>query len=212
MVRICLLVGLAAGGFAAADDKKPTPADRAAAAVEKGDKAKAVKQTLKGGDNDAPEHWVFHYRRDIGMRVEKCDPKTAAPVLINVHDFKTEKMLTLDPAKKTATVETRRAPPPGLTIPRSRGPATVTAGTDDKVGGRVLRVFEGIENELPGGTWVLWVDPKTDLPARLRVNKPGRADKVATLEVEFSDWDKEFDAKLFSTDVPAGFKVVEPKK
>jgi outer membrane lipoprotein-sorting protein len=211
MFRFALFPLVAAAGLAAADDKKPTPADLAAAVVEKGDKAKAVKQTLKGGDADPPEHWVFHYRRDVGMRVEKCDPKTAA-VLVNVHDFKTEKMLTLDPATKTATVGTRRAPPPGLTIPRSRGPATVTAGTDDKVGGRVLRVFEGVENQLPGGTWVLWVDPKTDLPARLRVNKPGPADKVATLEVEFSDWDKEFDAKLFSTDVPAGYKVVEAKK
>jgi outer membrane lipoprotein-sorting protein len=213
MIRLCCLVLVAAGGAAVADDKKPTPAERATAAMDKADKAKSVKMTMKGGDGTTTESWVYHFRRDVGLRTEKLDPKTGEPLFIGVHDFKTEKALTLDAKTKTAQVEPRRVPAmTGSIVPVSVDTANVTAGRDEKTDGRVLRVFEGVRKQLPGGTWVLWVDPKTDLPARLRIDKPGRAGAVATIDLVFSDWNKEFDAKLFSTAVPEGYKPAEPLK
>lgn len=58
----------------------------------------------------------------------------------------------------------------------------------------------------PGATRKVGIDPKTDLPARIEtVNVDGRGE---ALRPEFSDWNAEFDPKLFSLDVPAGFGVI----
>ena len=67
---------------------------------------------------------------------------------------------------------------------------------------------------IPAAVWSsgkkVWIDPKTDLPVRARFTDE-KKDKT-TLTIGFEDWNKEFDAKLFSRDLPAGFKLVEGKK
>jgi outer membrane lipoprotein-sorting protein len=199
-----------------ADDKKSPAAEAAAKVFEKANKAKSVKMAIKSGeDGKAVEEATFLYRRDLGVRMEQRDPKTGDPTTIAVGSVKDEKTVILDVKAKTATVRRfteQQMAGEGPIPTRVKATANVTAGKDEKVGDRPVKVFEGVSQGVTGGVWTMWADPQTDLPVRLRMEKPGPNGKVVTMEIEYSDWDKEFNAKLFAATVPDGYKVAEPPK
>ena len=61
---------------------------------------------------------------------------------------------------------------------------------------------------MPGRVWTVWIDPKTELPVRMRFSDPGDPE-VNTLE--FVAWGEKMDEALFRFDVPDGYKRVEPE-
>src|SRR5262249_24763816 len=69
---------------------------------------------------------------------------------------------------------------------------------EQKVGDRTTKAYE-IRGKTPPGTWTVWVDPKTELPVRIRLAEEGAK---STFTLDFADWNKEHDPKLFSREVP----------
>ena len=84
----------------------------------------------------------------------------------------------------------------------------VKALGEEKIGDRKTTAYEITAGGPMPGVWKVWVDPKTDFPVRLRL--AGGAKQSLTFD--FEDWNKKFDAKLFSQDVPEGYKLPEVKK
>ena len=94
--------------------------------------------------------------------------------------------------------------------------ARLTGGNDktvkevggEQIGGRRTKAYELTVNDpkvAHPGVWTVWVDPETELPVRL-------ADEQRGLILNFEDWNKEFDPKLFRLDIPEGYKLIEEKK
>lgn len=107
-----------------------------------------------------------------------------------------------------------------LGVLRDTKDMTVKELDGEKIDGRPMKVFmlsHPGNDEQGAMTAVLWIDQKTDLPARLKLLDDALATedpsgpKVDTV-IAFEDWNKEFDAKLFRLDVPEGYKEVEGPK
>jgi hypothetical protein len=195
-----------------ADDPKPTPAEYAKAVMDKADKAKSVKTVLTGEVHPGADVLiVYHEQPGVGSRVEERRNRTAPEAdQIVVTNVKRELILELNPKEKTAVRKPFKDPPPYKVIPGSlRQPADITRGGEEKVAGRATAVLNGIYKQMPGGVWTMWVDPKTDLPIRVRWESPGPKGRIAVVEMEYADWGKEFDPKLFATEVPTGYKLVD---
>ena len=88
----------------------------------------------------------------------------------------------------------------------------VIAGTVNKVVDGILALREQVGDF---GELVYagmdWVDPKLELPVRMEMTK-GNAGAEVVITSAYSDWNEAFDAKLFSTDVPAGYREIAAKK
>jgi hypothetical protein len=102
----------------------------------------------------------------------------------------------------------------GLKATLAADPKAVKAVGEEKLGDRETAVFEfaGETLRLGNGTPLtrtlkVWVDPKTGLPVRLR-----RADSdKRVITIDYEEWNTKFDAKLFSLDVPDGYKLNEKR-
>lgn len=87
---------------------------------------------------------------------------------------------------------------------------------DETVDGRKLKVFAVKGHKLAKlGTEAdvtVWIDPKTALPARMRVEMTVNGVKAVAV-TDMLGWNEELDEKLFELKVPEGYKVVEqPEK
>jgi outer membrane lipoprotein-sorting protein len=84
---------------------------------------------------------------------------------------------------------------------------------EETLDGIVTTVYALKDVKLAGttGDWKMWVDPKRKLPVRMEMTK-GNAGAEVVLTSEYSGWNEDFDEKLFSLDVPAGYKLIEVKK
>jgi hypothetical protein len=63
------------------------------------------------------------------------------------------------------------------------------------------------------GDWIVWVDPKTELPVRMQIlvkNVKGVLDDKLQITLDEFEWDKELDPTLFSLEPPAGYTEVKP--
>jgi outer membrane lipoprotein-sorting protein len=213
-VAVATLVGLLGfgGGSAAARVQK---------ALDNAAKAKSVKVTamlINVETEGKMTHVQTMFRQGDVVRIETVWAPPEMPVKpVTVADLKTRKALILLPQAKTAQRGT-------LGAEESQGMAAMMGnfaemkaqltGGDDKavkavgeerIGGRWTKAYEITVKDSKvarPGVWTVWVDPETELPVRL-------ADAHRGLILDFEDWNKEFDPKLFSLDVPAGYKEVE---
>jgi outer membrane lipoprotein-sorting protein len=98
----------------------------------------------------------------------------------------------------------------------------------ERQNGRLIKVYQ-IDHMIGGKTdfrITLWADATTELPIRARIERPkAKANPLAaetnplsadelmnhnrppTTIIEYEDWNKEFDAKLFSLEVPKGYRT-----
>lgn len=59
----------------------------------------------------------------------------------------------------------------------------------------------------------VWIDPNTELPIRVEgFQWDDESDEESYWRTEFEKWGETFDPALFSLDVPAGYKLIEPDK
>jgi outer membrane lipoprotein-sorting protein len=190
------------GGSASAFDKA---ADKAAAA-----KSARFKYTHKV--TGQPEVSGKGYAQGGRLRMEKDD-------LALVVDFKARKALKLMTASKTAALVDIPAalgemvPNPIEQLARAKGKKAGRTG-EEEVGGVKAEVFRvedaglfGLEAG-PDGEFTIWVDPKTELPVRIRLTyKNGEA--THSYLFEGFVWNEDIDPKLLSLDVPEGYKLLD---
>ncbi len=199
------------GGSAAAHVQK---------AIDNAEKASSVKVTATIENKGKVTHVHTVYRQGDAVRMETVQDAELPDKPVVVADLKTRKALTLLPATKTATRSELGAQETqavagmlgdfaGLKAHLGGGDdKAVKALGEEKIGDRKTTAYEITANGPIPGVWKVWVDPKTDFPVRLRL--AGEAKQSLTFD--FEDWNKKFDAKLFSQDVPEGYKLPEVKK
>jgi outer membrane lipoprotein-sorting protein len=168
-----------------------------------------------------------HYRMEMPSAQEGADiPADAPPVLMAIiADSKQKKSLQLDFVHKTAQAielndkrwqQMARANPIEELRQLKNGDAERIG--EEEIDGRktqVYRLKKGIVfMELRLGeddTAKLWVDPKSGLPMRIRVDgqtpaSRGQDDKTFMIFEQFT-WDEALDPNLFKLEVPEGFTV-----
>jgi outer membrane lipoprotein-sorting protein len=168
-------------------------------------------------------HVATYYRQGDVIRMETVWAPPEMPVKpVTIADLKTRESLHLLPQPFLPQLKTAQRGTLG--VEESQGVAAMMGnfaemkaqltGGDDKaveavgeeqIGGRRTKAYEITVKDpkvARRGVWTVWVDPETELPVRL-------ADEGRCLILNFEDWNKEFDPKLFSLDVPAGYKEVE---
>lgn len=91
-----------------------------------------------------------------------------------------------------------------------QGQRSVAAG-EEVIDGRRTRVVRVPGGKWAGavGDWTVWIDPRTDLPVKIRVERTDMAPKVTKTLTHFS-WNVPLDPKLFDLDVPPGYRLGFP--
>jgi outer membrane lipoprotein-sorting protein len=168
-----------------------------------------------------------HYRMEIPSAQEGVDiPADAPPVwLAIVADHKQKKSLQLDFVRKTyqflepndkAWQEWARANPIEE-LRRLKNEDAEPIG-EEEIDGHKTKVYRLKKRDIVMGlhlgeddTAKLWVDPKSGLPVRIRVDgqtpaSRGPSDKTFMIFEQFT-WDEAFDPNLFKLEVPEGFTV-----
>jgi outer membrane lipoprotein-sorting protein len=194
-------------------------AARVQKALDNAAKAKSVKVTamlINVETEGKMTHVQTMFRQGDVVRIETVwAPPQLPDKPVTVADLKTRKSLILLPQLKTAQRGT-------LGVEESQGvaglmgnfaelKAQLTGGDDkavkavgeERIGGRRTKAYEITVKDSKvarPGVWTVWVDPETELPVRL-------AEANGGLILNFDDWNKEFDPKLFSLEVPAGYKL-----
>jgi outer membrane lipoprotein-sorting protein len=170
------------------------------------EQTKSVTMTFNGtGGDGKPVTGAAYALADGRMRIEDPDGS------YNVIDPKRERSLAVDPAKKEALLVKdyyNRGPADVYQMLRDIRKNEVKKLPAEQVNGQATEVFMAkvkmgeLEQELK-----VWVEPKSQLPVRLEVladkDKAGRERKM-TIDVRF---DQPLDEKLFSTEVPEGYKL-----
>ena len=145
------------------------------------------------------------FRSPNHMRVE-TDMAGAAPV--SILDGNRGRMVILDAAKKSAVVLENARPPEDFvtkTVEEIRnlpGKEAKSVGRE-RIGGVEA---EGYRVERPGGSMVVWIDPKTRLPLRIDVEMRVSGKEVRATVSDFQ-LDPPLDDALFRSDPPAGYAV-----
>jgi outer membrane lipoprotein-sorting protein len=67
----------------------------------------------------------------------------------------------------------------------------------------------GFAVKIAGQDFTVWADAKTRLPVQIEAKEKNEDDKPVELVIDEFVFDKELDPKLFSFDVPSGYKLVE---
>jgi outer membrane lipoprotein-sorting protein len=133
---------------------------------------------------------------------------------ITITDGRKDKVITLDPAAKTATIiKLKNAPaesPFGRTFQGLRelvaSAENGKAGKAERLGAEVIdgRRTEGFRIRLGAIEVKIWADPKTSLP--LRIEEATSAPEVRIVMTDFQVG-VALDKSLFSLDVPAGYTI-----
>ena len=139
---------------------------------------------------------------------------------IAIVDGQKDKMISLDPAKKTATitdfknVRLHGQGGPGRTFLSLREyvakvQSGKAAGEVDRLGPKTIdgRSAEGFRVQTGTQESTIWADPKTLLP--IRVEETNKLANGGEMRVVLSDFqiNPDLDKSLFSFDVPSGYKV-----
>lgn len=151
------------------------------------------------------------FYKDPGLTRAETDPPTASVVVI---DTTTGKMLSMDPARKTAFIQDWNLAADMKKQLQDRAAATAKhlkslAAKDGKAIGKKKIgdvEAEGFRVEDQGTTWTVWVDPVKKLPLLMETTyRLGDRDVPATLS-EFRI-DPPLDDVLFRMDPPAGYAL-----
>jgi outer membrane lipoprotein-sorting protein len=125
-----------------------------------------------------------------------------------VCDFAKSKQLSIEPAKRTATLFLGiNGPSVNLyeLIKGLPGDASAKALPGKKMDGKNVL---GFAIKVNGEEAIVWADPRTRLPVRIEMeDKDKDVHTVVTVAFDEFVFDKELDAKLFSFDVPEGYKL-----
>jgi outer membrane lipoprotein-sorting protein len=205
----------------AEDDPRTAFARFVLPAIHNAEKAKSVKVTATIENNGKVTYVRTIYRQGDLIRMETVKEVELAddpPVI--VADLKTRKALLLHPKAKTARRITLGEQEVKLVTGVMDGLSGIkeqVAGGDEKavkysgeekLGDRKTRAYE-VTGKSPPAVWKVWVDPKTELPVRVRL--ASEKDKN-TFTMDFDKWNEEFDPKLFTRDVPDGYKLIDGEK
>jgi hypothetical protein len=170
-----------------------------------------------------------HYRMEIPSAQEGADiPADAPPVMLAIiADYKQKKSLQLDFVRKTAKfldIDEKRWKEMAQANPieelRQLKNDDAERIGEEEIDGRKTQVYRLKKADFMGlrlgedDTAKLWVDPKSGLPMRIRVDgqtpaSRGPSDKTFMIFEQFA-WDEALDPNLFKLEVPKGF-TLEPK-
>jgi outer membrane lipoprotein-sorting protein len=133
---------------------------------------------------------------------------------VTIIDGEKNKMISLDPTAKIATViDVRNAPSEGPYGRTFQGLQEIVAAAQRGEGGKVERLdgeeIDGRRTECfrirRGSIEIkVWADPKTFLPVRVEENAGNPETRIVMTDFQV---DKDLDESLFSLDVPAGYTV-----
>lgn len=213
---VAVAVTLWPGGSAAADVDK---------ALDKAEKATSVKVRMTQERDGKVENVRTVVRQGDAVRAEIDTGAKEPGKVVFVGDLGTREVLAYAPGAKVAErgkigdqeykmITGALGDFAGLKATLAADPKAVKAVGEEKLGDRETAVFEFAGETLRLGngglftsTWRVWVDPKTGFPVRLR-----RADnQKGVMTIDYEEWNTKFDAKLFSLDVPDGYKLSERK-
>lgn len=201
---------------------KPEPAESDATvfihAITEAEKAKSVTATATAETDGKVTYSRKVFRAGDGIRVETTRAEKSDEVI--VADLKTGDAIVRDEKAKTAHTTKLGGQElqmlngllvdfAGMKESLAKDANAVKPAGEEKIGDRVTKVYD-VTSKQPGVVWKVWIDPKTDLPVRAKFADDRKG--WPTFTITFDDWNKELDAKLFNRDMPAGFKLVEPKK
>ena len=167
---------------------------------------------VKGPDNKT------HTWRGIGMFLapshERTETTADGKTSVTIMDGQKDKVLTLDPATKTATVikleNVPREGPFGRTFQDLR---ELVAAAQGGKGGKVERLpveiidgrrTEGFRIQLGAVEVKVWADPKTLLPIRVEEATASPETRIVMTDFQVG---ADLDKSLFSLDVPVGYTV-----
>jgi hypothetical protein len=144
-----------------------------------------------------------------------------------VIDGTRKKGLQLNPAAKTAKwLDLSKPDPRGEAAAKdAAGLASLFAGLKGKkveelpgqtVDGRRLKVFAVKGHKLAGAKGeadvTVWIDPKTELPAKARIEMSTPDVKGVVSEMTVLGWNEDLDDRLFELIIPEGYKLLaEPE-
>ena len=188
-------------------------------ALDNATKATSVKVTMTMENKGKVTEVRILTRQGDAVRAEIITDAGLPDKPVMIVDLKTRKQLTLLPKTKIATRSELGAQEAqaiagmlgdfaGLKSYFQGDEKALKVIGEEKLGDRKTMAYEITATRPEAGVWKVWVDPKTDLPVRLRL--PGAPKQSLTLD--FEDWNKKFDAKLFSQEVPNGYKLPQDKK
>lgn len=173
-------------------------------ALRKATEAKSVRVRMTVGSPGKSSEAETILRRGDVVRIERSSP------VVYILNVKTREGLELDTGTKTGArmklTESEARVMDGMLTPLSDLTArfakadglTVKALGAEAASG--IAMYEVVAKGPPGLTWRVWVDPGTNLPARIETPGPNPDE---TMRLDFTDWNAEFDPKLFSLDAPA---------
>lgn len=198
---------------------RPSAAAEFRKALDNAERAKSVKVIATIENNGKATYVRTIYRQGDLIRMETVrDAELGEDPPVIVADLKTRKALLLHTMSKTARRTTLGEQEVRLVTGVMDGLSGIkeqVAGGDEKavkdlgeekLGDRKTRAYE-VTGKQPPGVWKVWVDPKTELPVRVRLASENAKN---TFTLDFEKWNEEFDEKLFKQDVPEGYKLVEP--
>lgn len=210
-VAVAVTAGMFWSGGASAATRVQKALDNAA-------KAKSVTITATVENGGKVTHVRRVYRQGDKIRSESVkDAEHADDPPVTLGDLNTREALLLHPKAKTAHrialggqevkllvgwLDGRLA---GIKALADGDADAVKALGEEKIGDRTTTVY-AVKAKAPPGEWKVWVDPKTDHPVRLRLAGEGAKH---TFTLDFADWNKEFDPKLFELEVPPGYREVK---
>ncbi len=185
-------------------------------AMDKAEKAKSVRVVTKlDRAGQMTTVGTLHVQGDC-LRSEDHAPNT-----VGIWDLKAKRRLVLDLTAKTArlydltqealrrNVQEKSVPFDALKVLRETKDMTVRELDGEKIGDRPMRLYMFTHpgnQEHAATTGYLWVDARTGLPARVRsLGVQPETDEV----MEFEAWNEPFDPKLFSLEVPKGYRLTD---
>ena len=197
---------------------RPAPAAELTEALDNVNKAKSYRHVLKMTFGGQTMFEMTTYKQGERMRFE-----AGKDIAIVVDDK--GNVVQFDSVNKTATkldvlaMRKNQPKPPAESAGLMKKIADLKGEGVERIGeetldGKKTTVYTFKDVALGGATtdWKVWVDPKRKFPVRMEQLKKGDKDTETIITSEYSGWDEEFDAKLFSLDVPDGYKLTEAKK
>lgn len=194
---------------------RPAPAAELTEALDNVNKAKSFRHITKMTFNGKTmfemtmykqgERWRFEAGKDIAIVV---DDKGNA-VQFN-HADKTATKLDIEAMRKTQPKQSEEVTGLLKKIRDLKGEGVERVGEETLVGKKTtIYAFKDVQLAGAKSDWKVWVDLGRKLPVRMEMTK-GNVGAEVVVTSEYSGWNEDFDAKLFSTAMPDGYKLMDP--
>jgi len=153
------------------------------------------------------ERWRFEAGKDVAIVVDKDGNAVQFD-----HAAKTATKLDIEAMKKDRPKASEEVEAMAKKVRELKGDGVRRLG-EETLDGKKTTAYAFADVTLAGEKtdWKVWVDAKRKLPVRMEMTK-GNDGAAFVVTSGFSDWDEEFDAKLFSLDAPLGYTWAAAKK